>query len=148
MRAEEIARLSFEDLMGKAEDARGVQEWGRAIALYTAAIRKADPARSPDKANLARYYLARAAVNKPFGPAVLAEHYASRCPRRPPAPKATDIGSVIDDIFDLRNGNRVNALESFDRLGELHRLDVAGQGTRRQCQDEPRSDPSGHGTVR
>ena len=42
----------------KAEDAIGTHEWDRAIALLQAAIRKADAARSLDKANLARYDLA------------------------------------------------------------------------------------------
>ena len=114
VRAEEIARLSFEDLMGKAEDARGVQEWGRAIALYTAAMRKADPARNPDKANLARHSLSFCYyMNKQYyEAAVLAEHYARRYPQGGLGAKATDIGmqSWADAYSTYTERDRVSAL--------------------------------------
>jgi cellulose synthase operon protein C len=94
VRAEEIARLTYEDLMGKAEDAIGSQEWARAITLLATAIRKADPAKNPDKANLARHSLSFCYyMDKQFyEAAVLAEHYARHYPQGGLGAKSTDIG--------------------------------------------------------
>ena len=59
-----------------------------------AAIRKADPAKNPDKANLARYNLAFCYyMNKQYYEAdVLAEHLARRYPQGGLSAKATEIG--------------------------------------------------------
>jgi cellulose synthase operon protein C len=116
MRAEEISRLSYEDLVGKAEDAIGVQDWPHAISLLTVAIRKADPAKSPDKANMARYNLSFCYfMNKQYyESAVLAEHYARRYPQGGQGAKSTEIGmqawfeaysthTDVDRISDLNN---------------------------------------------
>ncbi len=94
MRADELVRLSYEDVMGKADEAISAHEWPRAIALLTAAIRKADPAKNPDKANLARYNLAFCYyMNKEYyEAAVLAEHYARRYPQGGLGAKSTEIG--------------------------------------------------------
>ena len=83
VRAEEIARLSYEDLVGQADEAIASHEWARAITLLTVAIRKADPAKNIDKANMARYNLSFCYyMNKQFyEAAVLAEHYARRYPQ-------------------------------------------------------------------
>ena len=84
-------------LMGKADEAIGSHEWERAIALLTAAIRKADPAKNPDKANLARYNLAFCYyMNKEYyEAAVLAEHYARRYPQGGLGAKSTEIGMQV-----------------------------------------------------
>ena len=94
VRAEEIARLTYEDLVGQADDAIASHEWERAITLLTAAIRKADPAKNLDKANMARYNLAFCYyMNKQFyEAAVLAEHYARRYPQGGLGAKSTEIG--------------------------------------------------------
>ncbi len=86
VRAEEIARLTYEDLVGQADEAIASHEWERAITLLTAAIRKADPAKNVDKANMARYNLSFCYyMNKQYyEAAVLAEHYApALSPGRP-----------------------------------------------------------------
>src|SRR5262249_46207198 len=44
LKAEDIARLSYEDAINQASEAIGSQDWQKAILLYKAAIRKADPA--------------------------------------------------------------------------------------------------------
>ena len=43
MKAEEIARLTYQDAMEQADEAIASQEWDRAITLLKAAMRKADP---------------------------------------------------------------------------------------------------------
>jgi cellulose synthase operon protein C len=121
VRAEEITRLSFEDLMGKAEDAIGSQEWPRAISLLTVAIRKADPAKNPDKANLARYHLSFCYYmdKKFYEAAVLAEHYARHYPQGGLGAKATDIGmQAWADAYSTHT--------EVDRLSDLnHLIDLA-----------------------
>jgi len=103
MRAEEVARLSYEDAAGKAEDAIGSHEWDRAIVLLQAAIRKADPTRDINKANHARYELAFCYyTTKRFYEAdVLAEHLARRYPQGGLSAPATKIG--IQSLFDAYN---------------------------------------------
>ena len=135
MRADEIARLTYEDLVGKAEDARGMNEWERAISLYTAAVRKADPAKSPDKANLARYYLAFCYyMNKQFyESAVLAEHYARRYPQGGLGAKSTDIGmQAWADAY--------SAYSDIDRLSDLNRLISLANYTARTWPDKEQGD--------
>ena len=57
-RAEEIARLTYDDAVNQADEAIASHDWERAIVLLKAAIRKVDPRRDVDKANRARYNLA------------------------------------------------------------------------------------------
>ncbi len=117
VRAEEIARLSYEDLMGQADEAINSHEWERAIMLLTAAIKKADPARSADKANLARYNLAFCYyMNKNFyEAAVLAEHYARRYPQGGLGAKSTEIGmQAWADAYSTYG--------DIDRTSDLKRL--------------------------
>ena len=117
VRAEEIARLTFEDLTGKAEDAIGSQEWPRAITLLTAAVRKAEPAKNPEKANMARYNLSFCYyMNKQYyESAVLAEHYARRYPQGGQAAKSTEIGmQAWADAY--------STYTDLDRIGALNRL--------------------------
>ena len=121
MRAEEIARLTYEDLVGKAEDAIGVQDWPRAISLLTVAVRKADPAKNPDKANMARYNLSFCYfMNKQYyESAVLAEHYARRYPQGGQAAKSTEIGMQAW-------AEAYSTYADIDRLSDLnHLIDLA-----------------------
>ena len=98
----------------------GPQEWPR-ITLLTVAVRKADPAKNPDKANLARYHLAFCYyMNKKFyEAAVLAEHYARRYPQGGLGAKATDIGmQAWADAYSTHT--------DVDRLSDLnHLIDLA-----------------------
>jgi tetratricopeptide (TPR) repeat protein len=102
-RAEEVARLTYEDAVNKAEDAIGSQEWDRAILLLQAAIRKADPTRDIDKTNRARYELAFCyfTTKRYYEADVLAEHLARRYPQGGLSGPATKIG--VQSLFDAYN---------------------------------------------
>ncbi len=117
VRAEEIAKLTYEDVVSQADEAIASHEWERAITLLQAAIRKADPAKNADKANLARYNLAFCYyMNKQFYEAdVLAEHVARRYPQAGLASKATEIG--MQALFDA-----YNAYKEVDRGSEIQRV--------------------------
>src|SRR4051794_41153374 len=58
MNAGSIASLNLEDAVSQSDQAIAAHEWDRAIALLKQAIRRADPAKDPEKANYARYNLA------------------------------------------------------------------------------------------
>jgi tetratricopeptide (TPR) repeat protein len=117
IRAEEIARLTYEDAMGQADDAIGSHEWEKAISLLTAAIKKADPARNPEKANLARYNLSFCYyMNKQYyEAAVMAEHLARRHPGWSRSAQAIDIG--MQSWADA-----YSSYTDVDRLSDLNRL--------------------------
>src|SRR5205823_4525022 len=51
VRAEEVARLTYQELMERADEAIAAHEWDRAITLLKAAVRKADIVREIDKVN-------------------------------------------------------------------------------------------------
>jgi cellulose synthase operon protein C len=117
LKAEEIANLTYEDAFGKADEAIGAHEWERAITLLKAAIRKADPVRNIEKANLARYHLAFCYyMNKQYYEAdVLAEHLARRYPHGGSSAMATPIAmQALVDAY--------NAYAEFDRQSDLERF--------------------------
>jgi len=140
VRAEEVARLSYEDAMGQADEAINSHEWDRAIALLKAAVRKADTAKntdrpssdlqsgpggarkadsnkSIDKANFSRYHLAFAYyMNKQYYEAdVMAEHLARRYPQGGLSSKATEIGmQALADAY--------NTYTEIDRRSDIARL--------------------------
>src|SRR4051794_19975928 len=89
-KAEEVARLSYQDAVNQADEAIASRDWEKAIVLLKAAVRKVDPRRDPDKANQARYNLSFCYyMNKQFYESnVLAEHLARRYPQAGLAPKA------------------------------------------------------------
>jgi tetratricopeptide (TPR) repeat protein len=121
VKAEEIVRLSYEDAVGQADEAIAAHEWEKAITLLKAAVRKADPARSIDKANMARYNLAFCYyMNKQYYEAdVLAEHLARRYPQGGLSAKATEIG--MQALFDA-----YNAITEIDKGSEIpHVIDLA-----------------------
>jgi len=120
MRAEEVARLTYEDAVGKAEDAIGSHEWDRAIGLLQAAIRKADPTRDVDKANHARYELAFCyyTTQRFYEADVLAEHLARRYPQGGLSAKATEI--AMQSLAEAyTNYTEVDRLSDLDRLLKL-----------------------------
>ena len=83
----------------------------------TAAIKKADPAKNADKANLARYNLAFCYyMNKEYyEAAVLAEHYARRYPQGGLGAKSTEIG--MQSWADAYSN-----FAEIDRASDLKRL--------------------------
>jgi len=117
MRAEEIARLTYEDTIARAEESLQSHEWDRAITLLRAAISKADPRRDIDKANYARYELAFCYyMNKHFYEAdVLAEHLARRYPQGGLSAKATQVAmQALADAY--------NTYTEIDRRSDIDRL--------------------------
>jgi tetratricopeptide (TPR) repeat protein len=117
MKAEEITRLTYKDVMERADEAIASQEWDRAITLLKAAVHKADPIRDVDNMNLARYNLAFCYyVNKQYYEAdILAEHLARRYPKGGLSPKATAIGmQALADAY--------NTYTEVDRLADIERL--------------------------
>ncbi|WP_406697281.1 tetratricopeptide repeat protein [Singulisphaera sp. Ch08] len=119
--AENLSRMGYDELDGQADQAIASQEWDRAAEALKIAVRKADPAKDPDKANLARYKLAFVYyMNKRFYEAnVLTEHLARRYPRFSMAPKATEI--AMASMADAYNTYR-----EIDRTSDLNRLiDIA-----------------------
>ena len=107
----------------------------------TAAIRKADPAKNLDKANLARYNLSFCYyMNKQFyEAAVLAEHYARRYPQGGLGAKSTEIGmqAWADAYSTYTEIDRRSDLNHLIDLAKYTAADLARQGTRRRCPDEP-----------
>jgi tetratricopeptide (TPR) repeat protein len=117
LKAEEIARITYEDAVNQGSEAVGSQDWQKAIALFKAAVRKADPARNAEKANFARYNLAFCYyMNKQFYEAnVLAEHLARRYPQGGLSAKATDVAmQALADAY--------NTYTEIDRASDLERL--------------------------
>ncbi|MFI5458244.1 MAG: tetratricopeptide repeat protein [Isosphaerales bacterium] len=120
MRAEEVSRLSYEDAVGKAEDAIGSHEWERAIVLLQAAVRKADLTRDIDKANHARYELAFCyfTTKRYYEADVLAEHLARRYPQGGLSPRASEI--AMQSLAEAyTNYVEVDRLSDLDRLVKL-----------------------------
>jgi tetratricopeptide (TPR) repeat protein len=117
LKAEEIARLTFEDVMARADEAIAAHEWEHALTLLKAAVRKADIVREIDRVNLARYNLAFCYyMNKQFYEAdILAEHLARRYPQGGLSSKATAIGmQALADAY--------NTYTDIDRLSDIERL--------------------------
>jgi len=135
MKAEEIARLNYEDTIARAEEALQSHEWDRAITLLKAAISKADPRRDVDKANFARYELAFAYyMNKQFYEAdVLAEHLARRYPQFGLAAKAAEVAmQALADAY--------NTYTETDRRSDLNRLVDLAQYTTQIWSDREQGD--------
>jgi tetratricopeptide (TPR) repeat protein len=114
---EDLAKLTYDDAVGQADEAIASRDWERAIALLKAAVRRVEPVREVDKANRARYNLAFCYyMNQQFYEAnVLAEHLARRYPQGGLSPKATEIGmQALADAY--------NTYTQTDRAGDLERL--------------------------
>ncbi len=117
LRAEDILKITYEDAMEKANEAIGAQDWPKAIALLKAAIRKADPARNVEKANLARHSLAFCYYknNQFYEADVLAEHLARRYPQGGVSPQSTEI--AMQSLADA-----YSTYTEIDRMSDLNRL--------------------------
>ncbi len=101
----------------------------------TAAIKKADPAKNPDKANLARYNLAFCYyMNKQYyEAAVLAEHYARRYPQGGLGAKSTEIG--------MQSWHEAySTYAEIDRTSDLKRLVDLATYTAETWPDKDQSD--------
>jgi tetratricopeptide (TPR) repeat protein len=117
MRAEEVARLNYQDAMERADDAIASHEWDRAIVLLQAAARKVDNVREIDKVNMARYNLAFCYfMNKQYYEAyVMAEHLARRYPRGGLSHKATTIAmQALVEAY--------NTYTEIDRMSDIDRV--------------------------
>ncbi len=103
--------------MGQADDAIGSQEWDTAIALLTAAVRKADPAKNLDKANLARYNLSFCYfMNKQY----LRGRRAGRAPS--PAYPQGGLGAKSTEIGMQAWPMPTRPTPNVDRVSDLNRL--------------------------
>ncbi len=117
VKAEEIARLPFADVMSRADDAIYAHEWDRAITLLKAAMNKVNPAREIDNLNLARYNLAFCYfMNKQYYESnILSEHLSRRYPQGGLSSKATAIGmQALAEAY--------NTYTEIDRGADLDRL--------------------------
>src|SRR5208282_153920 len=133
---EELARLSYDDAMGQADESIASRDWERAIALYKAAERKADPRREIDKANRARYNLSFCYyMNKQFYESnVLAEHPARRYPQGGLSPKAAEIGmQALADAYNTYN--EIDRAADLERLIDLAKYTAATWPDREQGDD-------------
>ena len=129
LKAEDILRLSYEDAINQANEAIGSQDWQKAILLFKAAVRKADPTRNVEKANFARYNLAFCYYknNQLYEADVLAEHLARRYPQGGLSAKATEIGmqALADAYNTYTEIDRAQRPRSLRQPGQLHHRDLA-----------------------
>lgn len=88
------ANITYDAAIDQAEKAIRAQDWPRAIALLRAAVKAADPAKEPDKANEARYMMAYCyfQTDRYYEAAVLAEHIVRHYPKHAKAASAAEIG--------------------------------------------------------
>ena len=119
MKAEEIARLTYQDAMEQADEAIASHEWDRAIILLKAAIAKADPVREHRQGSTwPRYNLAFCYLHEQ---AILRGRRAGRAPgpalsRRavcPPRRRAIAMQALAEAY---------NTYTEIDRLSDLDRL--------------------------
>jgi TolA-binding protein len=88
-----LASLTYDNALGQAQSAVSTGDFALAAALFRQAIRRADPARDPARANQARLEMARSEyqANHFDEAAVLAQHVARRYPQSDLAPQALEI---------------------------------------------------------
>ena len=116
VRAEDVARLNYDDAISQGEQSLSAHEWDRAETLLKQAVRRAEAAKNIDQLNTARYDLAFGYyMNKRYYEAlVLADHLTRRYPKAGLAPKAAEIGMAslleayntytkVDRTTDLNN---------------------------------------------
>ena len=113
-RAEDIAKLSFDDAVGQAEQAISLQQYDQAIAILQIALKRADSARDLVKLNRARYTLAFCYYmsKRYYEAAVITEHLARRYPNGEWSAKSTEIAmaSMIDGYNTYTRGDRSSDL--------------------------------------
>ena len=151
-KSEELARLTYDDAVGQADEAIASRDWERAIVLLKAADRKVDPRREIDKANRARYNLAFCYyMNKQYYESnVLAEHH------RPPLSPGRALSQGHRDrhagpgrrLQHLHRGRSLGGPGAADRPGQVHRRNLARPRAGRRRPHEPGSDLPGPRPVR
>lgn len=124
--ANQIAAMSYDDSMVQADSSLSTHEWDRAITLLRHAIKRADPAKEPVKANEARYLLSYAyySSQRYYESAVLAEHLARRYPTREFSDKAADLGLNAYSMA-YNTYNAIDRASDLDRLVDLARHIIA-----------------------
>jgi cellulose synthase operon protein C len=117
VRAEDVAKLTYDDAIAQGEQALSAHEWDRAEAILKQAVRRAETARNIDQLNTARYDMAFGYyMNKRYYEAlVLADHITRRYPKAGLAPKAAEIGmasllGAYDDYAQVDRGTDLNNL--------------------------------------
>jgi len=135
MKAEEVARLSYEDAVAKAADAIGTHEWDRAVVLLQAAIRKADATRNIDRANRSRHDLAFCyyMTKRYYEAYVLAEHLARRYPQAGVSPLDSEI--AMQSMAEAYNNAEVDRLSDLDRLVDMATYTAETWPDREQAND-------------
>ena len=122
LNAADISKLNYDEAVAQAGQAISTLAYENAIVLLKLAIRKADPARDPAKANSARYMLAYACMmsKRYYEAAVVAEHVARHYPRDEWAAKSADLAmqAIVEAYNTFILGNRTTDL---DRLVDLAR---------------------------
>jgi cellulose synthase operon protein C len=118
--ASDVSKLNYDDALAQATQAISTLAYENATVLLKLAIRKADPAREPAKANKARYMLAYASImnKRPYEAAVVGEFVARHYPRDDWAAKSADLAmqALVDAYNQFVQGNRTVDL---DRLVDL-----------------------------
>lgn len=117
VRAEDVARMNYDDALAQGEQALAAHEWDRAEALTRQAIRRAEASKNTDQLNTARYDLAFAYyMNKKYYEAyVLADQLARRYPSAGLAARAAEIGlASLAEAY--------NTYTSIDRTADLDNL--------------------------
>ncbi len=113
----QIAAMTYDEAMAQADSAMSTHEWDRAIKLFQQAIKRADPAREPAKANKARYFLAYCeySAQRYYSAAAICDHLVRRYPQDEWSLKAVDIGIAALTMA-------YNTYVEIDRTSDLDRL--------------------------
>jgi tetratricopeptide (TPR) repeat protein len=132
---DDIAKMNYDDAMAAADQAISAQEWDQAVACLKQGVRKADPAKEPDKANNARYMMAFCYFkNKRFYEAVaICDHLARRYPQFSMSAKATEIAMAsLADAY--------NTFTDYDRQADLNNLVAMAEFTEEAFPDSEPGD--------
>ena len=120
LNAADVSKLNYDDAVAQAAQAISTLAYENAIALLKHAIRKADPARDPAKANSARYMLAYSYMmsKRYYDAAVVGEHVGRHYPRDDWAAKSADLAmqAMVESYNTYLQGDRAADL---DRLVDL-----------------------------
>ncbi len=116
----QILAMSYDDAIGQGRSAVQSYEWDRAIKLLKHAVKRADPAKEPNKANEARYLLAFCyySTGRYYDAAVIAEFLATRYPKFENAAKAAEIGWEAYRMAYV-NYSQIDAQSDLDHMKAL-----------------------------
>ena len=120
--AADVAKLTPDEAIAQASQAISTMAYANAITLLKVAIRKAEPARDPAKANSARFLLgyAEMMLKRYYEAAVVYEHVARKYPRDEWAAKSADFGmqALLEAYNTQLSGNRTVDLDRLDQLAK------------------------------